>query len=307
MKIHEIYNVERKILSISIYVDLGFSFFGILLGVLSNSQLLLLDALYSVLTIGLARLSLYASKFMSKQDRNKFPFGKTTLEPLVLILNYLVLLILICGAIIASIFSILNGGRVVILDIILGYTALSTTGCFAYYFYLKKISSKYSSGLIHAQKDSCFMDAMISASVLFAFVIAYISRYIPSISFIAPYMDPVMVLIVSAFLIRTPIVEIYNSIKELLYMAPEPEFLKNLESIVYSIEKKYGIAQSYIRASKGRKLLKVEVDFVVDSQSKIQTIKDQDLIREELATNLDTFDQEKWLTIAFTNDRKWAH
>ena len=89
-------------------------------------------------------------------------------------------------------------------------------------------------------------------------------------------------------------------------MAPEGELAQELQNMINQIEKKYKFKESFLRVSKARKTLWVEVDFVVDKDSKIATIQEQDLVREEISQKIHHLGYDKWLTVAFTVDRKWA-
>jgi predicted Co/Zn/Cd cation transporter (cation efflux family) len=89
-------------------------------------------------------------------------------------------------------------------------------------------------------------------------------------------------------------------------MAPEKNISTDVENIIFKIEKKYMLKESFLRVSKIRKTLWVELDFVVDNNSKIYSIQDQDLIRKEISQKIDSLKHETWLTVSFTLDRKWA-
>ncbi len=72
------------------------------------------------------------------------------------------------------------------------------------------------------------------------------------------------------------------------------------------MERKYKMKESFLRVTKRRKLLRVEIDFIVDEHSLVQTIKQQDAVREELEKKLHSIKTDKWITVAFTSNRKYA-
>ena len=61
-----------------------------------------------------------------------------------------------------------------------------------------------------------------------------------------------------------------------------------------------------IRTSKVGEKLYIEIDFILDTKSGAQTVAEHDTIREEIATKIDDLEYTKWLTISFTQNRKWA-
>lgn len=298
--------IEQRLLVQSVIMAIVFAVIGIVTGVLAKSQMIIFDGLYSLVSVGLSALSLLAMKFMSKNDYKKYPFGKDIVDPLVVILEYSVILITISSSIIGAIKALLSGGRAVNLDVALWYSIISTVLCFVMYFQFKNKSKKFSSGILVAESSQWLFDAIASAGVLVTFIAVYIFKYFNIFNSFLPYIDPIMVIILGAGFARLPIISIGTALKEVLDMAPEGELAQELQNMINQIEKKYKFKESFLRVSKARKTLWVEVDFVVDKDSKIATIQEQDLVREEISQKIHHLGYDKWLTVAFTVDRKWA-
>lgn len=298
--------VERKLIVYSVYAATFFSLSGIIVGFLAKSQIILFDGIYSLISVALSLLSLAAAKFMSKSDWKHFPFGKTEIEPLVIIFKYTIILILVVVSFTGAFISLFYGGRNVQLDIAFIYSLVGTVGCYGFYSLINKRSRNVKSGLLDAEANQWLMDTLVSGAVFFAFLIAIIFSRIPLLTPLVAYLDPAMVMIVSIYFIRLPVKEITCSIKEILSMSPEKEVRLKLEIIVMDIQDRYKLKESFLRVTKGRKILWLEIDFVVDKNSSVKTIDDQDKVREEILKQLNAFKCEKWLSISFTKDRKWA-
>lgn len=298
--------IEQRLLVQSVIMAIVFAVIGIVTGILAKSQMIIFDGLYSLVSVGLSMLSLLAMKFMSKNDYKKYPFGKDIVDPLVVIVEYSVLLITISGSIFEAVKAILSGGRAVNLDVALWYSVLSTILCFLMYFQFKSKSKKFSSGILVAESSQWLFDAIASAGVLVTFVAVYIFKYFNIFNSFLPYIDPIMVIVLGVGFARLPIISIGNALKEVLDMAPEGELASELQNMVKGIEKKYHLKESFLRVSQARERLWVEVDFVVDKNSKVTTIYDQDLVREEISQTINHLGYDNWLTVAFTVDRKWA-
>ena len=71
-------------------------------------------------------------------------------------------------------------------------------------------------------------------------------------------------------------------------------------------ENKYNMKESFVRASAGNGSLFLEIDFVVNNSQNQFTISQQDIIRQEISNRIKQLPHDKWMTVAFTNDRKWA-
>jgi len=299
-------NKDKKLLMISVYGAIAFSGTGIVLGTLLKSQMILFDGLFSLISVVLTLISLIATTFMSKNDSRRFPFGKDMIEPLVITFKYAVILILVIGSLIMAVVSIFQGGRDVAVGEALIYSAISTLACLIIYRYLNKHAPESKTGLILAESNQWLMDTLVSAGVLIGFIVASLLQYIPSTQALVPYIDPLMVVIVSIYFIKVPLIEIRHSMREVLGMTPEEELTRKIETVIYDVESKYDIEETILRISKVGRTLSIEVDFIVKKTSKVQTISDQDHIREEISTKIHHIDYTKWLTISFTNDRKWA-
>ncbi|MGF7184364.1 cation diffusion facilitator family transporter [Desulfitispora alkaliphila] len=302
----QISNLEKRLLLISVYAAIGFSVLGIVIGLLVNSQFIFFDGIYSLISVALSGLSLLAAKYIGKNDWKRFPFGKDVIEPIVIIIKYTIIFLLVVASLIVAMISLFQGGRDVAIGVALIYSLVGTVGCFLTYLYFKKHTGKTQSGFLTAESNQWLIDTFVSAGVLIAFIVASILQNISSLAYIVPYVDPVMVIIISLYFMKLPIKGIKASLREVLSMAPKKELRQEVEQVMVNIEKEYNLAESFIRVSKTSKTLWIEVDFVVDNNSKIKTITDQDKVREEIKQNLSKINYEKWLTISFTSDRKWA-
>ena len=276
---HSDYALEKKLLKISVYGAVIFAVTGVIWGYLISSQMVMFDGLYSLISVMLSLLSLFAVQFIQKRDAKKFPFGKEMLEPIVIIIKYVVMLFLCFAAVITAMGALVTGGRETNVEFALLYSIFSTVVCWGVFVYLKK--QKQGSGLIQAEANLWRMDTILSAAVLVGFFIAMLLSY-TRFTFLTPYIDPLMVLISAGYFLKVPIVEIAKALKEVLEMAPDQLIQKKFKAVIDSIQAQYQIEDSMLRMSKVGSKLFIEVDFIVNEKSKVKTVAHQDLIREEI-------------------------
>ena len=119
---------EKKLLKFSALGAVFFAVAGILSGVLSGSQMILFDGLYSLSSVVLSLLSLAATNFIHKKDK-RFPFGKDIVEPLWVIVKYMVLLMLVGSTGLSALRSLFQGGREIVMGAALGYSAIGSIVC----------------------------------------------------------------------------------------------------------------------------------------------------------------------------------
>ncbi|SEO84499.1 cation diffusion facilitator family transporter [Amphibacillus marinus] len=295
---------ERRILKLSVYGALLFSFAGIIVGLLIDAQIILFDGLYSLISLGLSILSLISAKFMNKHDMHNYPFGKDKIEPLVVLIKYFVILILVIGSFISAVVNIFTGGTAFAIEAALLYTVISTVICVGVTVYINKWANKIRSGLLQAELNQWRMDTVISIGILIGFLLSFLFSLFERSEFLVPYMDPIMVILVSGYFLKVPITEMGTALRELLDMPPKGRMPDQIKHFVKQIAKEQHFTESFIRVSKVGQTLWVEVDFVIGKQE--VPVAKQDEIREQITVFLDQYPFEKWLTVAFTNDRKWA-
>lgn len=298
--------IEKKLIRTSLYGTLFFALLGIVLGVITSSQMIVFDGLYSMIGVGLSTLSVLTIKFQEKKDWKTYPFGKQMADPLVILLKYFVIMILVTTSAAFAIISILNGGKETEFGVATLYSMFSATSCFLVYRYLLSYKDKINSALVKAESNQWFMDALISTMVGIGFILAMILKKTGLATELVPYIDPVMVLLASIYFIKFPILGIKENIKEVLEVKPQGKTVDLIEKIILDIEKKHSIKETFMRISKVGKVIWIEIDYIVDENSDIRTINDGDTVRQELEELFSELEYDKWLTVSFTENRKWA-
>ncbi|TWI59680.1 cation diffusion facilitator family transporter [Halalkalibacter nanhaiisediminis] len=296
---------EKQILTLSVYGALLFALTGVVWGVAIESKMILFDGAYSFVSVGLSLLSLSGAAYIQKQDEKRFPFGKEVIEPIIIIVKAIVILLLCLSAIVSAVYDLANGGSNVQPGYALGYAVFSTVGCFVVVIFLSRQSGKKQSGFVEAEKKQWLMDTLLSGAVLVGFLIATVLTY-TNYAGVVVYIDPAMVLLVSIYCLKMPLTMLRASLREVLEMSPAPAIQSRITNLVKQIESKYKFKESMIRTSKVGEKLYIEIDFILDTKSGAQTVAEHDTIREEIATKIDDLQYTKWLTISFTQNRKWA-
>lgn len=298
--------IEKKLLIHSVILSIVFSIIGITAGLYTQSQMIMLDGLYSFISVMLSSLSFASAKFMGKSEHKKFPFGKSIVEPLVMIVKYSTILVVLAASVVSAVYSIATGGRAVDTDTAITYSLFSTFACIFMYLHLKRKSRKYNSYLLTAESSQWLFDTYASVGVLITFgLVVLLNRYQLFTQYLV-YIDPIIVIIMSASFAKLPMVSVRNALRDVLGVSPEGELAATLKNMTKDIEEKYQMKESFLRVTNRRKLLRVEIDFIVDENSLVQSIKEQDRVREELDAKMRLIKTDKWITVAFTSNRKWA-
>ncbi|RQD72553.1 MAG: cation diffusion facilitator family transporter [Tindallia sp. MSAO_Bac2] len=298
----------KKMIKFSIAGTLIFAVTGILWGMMTNSRMILLDGLYSSTLIGMSLLSLWVVHFVERDNQSetkRFPFGKSVAEAAIIFLKSLVVLGLVVTAVVFAIQDLLSGGRIVKINYTLAYVSFSALFCLAVYFVLREKGKNYESDLLKLEALEWKNDGLISLGSTLGFILAKLIGN-TSVTWLIPYVDPLLVLVISAFLVKSPLKSMLSGLRELMRMAPEEKMQRKMEKMVSEIREKYRIQQSYCRVSKVGSALFIEIDFITDPEARIKTIKDTDRVREEIFQKIREMPYDPWLTVSFTEDEKWA-
>ncbi|MCC5891859.1 cation transporter [Exiguobacterium sp.] len=296
--------LERFVLRVSVFASLFFAIAGILVGLWLSSSFILFDGVYSFLSVIMSWISLRAGVFMLTADK-RFPFGKSTIEPFIILFQYGVLLFVIVNAFLGAIEDIRAGGNDLVLGGALAYLTVSGLITYAIFRYLKSFQLKANSGLVTAEVVQWRLSAILTFSALVGYLIAQILVWL-SFDAIAPYIDPLMLMLITLWLVRTPLVEMWTAIKELIDMDTETPYSKQIRLTVLQIAHRYEVDKTYVRTTKSGNVLFLEIDLVVPKDYPYDTIADQDRIRQQLSDALAFLPYEKWLTVSFTHDNRWA-
>lgn len=299
---------ESRVLRLSIWGLIIFSIIGIVLGLAFTSYVILFDGFFALFSTIISYITLKISQFIHKKDRFNFPFGKSTLEPVIVLIQYLVLGLILFYTLTSTFHILLTGGNqaVNILAIII-YLLISINIMHFIVTKMKKLASKTKSPLIEAEIFQWQVSITQSYYALAGYIIAYILILLSFHQFI-PYIDPLLVLIFVILTLFSVVKEIITAFKEIIGMRSISKKLhREIEAKIETIVAQYGIEDHYVRVNKMGSTIFIEIDFLVARDFKFGSIRQQDQIREKIENLLDITDYELWLTIGFTTRRKWLN
>lgn len=296
---------EKNMLILSAIGALFFAVLGVAWGVIIDSSIIIFDGLYSLISLFLSVLAICITRYINKNDFEKFPFGKRVLEPITVAFSSIVLTVMCIINFVNSAKEILAGGKVVDTDLALGYAIISILGCLIVYKILAKSNKEVASCIVSAEVNQWLMDTLVSVAVLVGFLICTILNK-TSLAYLSKYIDPLMVLITSSIFIKVPITTLITNFKEILNRNADKDINDEIYTIVKDVEREYNFEDSITRVSKVGKELRIEIDFVFNEESKLNKLEEMDNVREYVYSNISDIKLDKWLNINFTGDKKWA-
>jgi cation diffusion facilitator family transporter len=289
-------------LLISVWASAAFAVLALVWGLATGSQLIIFDGLYSFASVGLSLLAVLALRTARKGPDERYPWGREVWEPLTVVLKAAALGGLCVYALVGGVADVLGGGRDVDVGWAVAYGVVATAGGLAVSLVLRRRGTG-GSDLVRAEAAEWWGDTLLSLGVLAGFVVAF-ALDAAGRPDLARYVDPVMVVIVSAAFLPVPARLVAGGFREVLTMSPPPELLAGIREIVAEVEAENGFTESFVRSSKVGGRLDVEIDFVVADPS--ATVSDFDAVRAVLQERFAAAEQPVSLSVGFTADRKWA-
>ena len=299
--------LEQHILKFSVAGALFFAVLGLVWGAFARSQMIRFDGLYSFISVILSSLSVYTARSITKGDDERFPFGRAQMEPLTVALKSLVITLLCALAFTNALISLFSGGSDINALSAVAYALVATTGClFGFLYITRKRKKAGTSVLVKAESMQWLMDMSLSAAVLVGFLIASIMQHMGYEAY-ARYIDPLMLVIASAFFIKVPVGSLITGIKDMLKMAPGGNIYRVSKEALEKIAKKRGFDGFVLRVSKGGREFDYKIGFVSRDPRDERSLVELDSIRQEVQDSLQAlFDNPIWLCVSFIHDKKWV-
>jgi len=294
---------ERRTLVASIVVTALDAALGIVVGLTINSSSIVFDGIYSVIDAAMTGLSVGVSLLLTRGSTRYFQFGFWQFEPMLVLLNSLVLA-LSCGyALLGALNDLFSIGRTVsfgpgaVYGIGAGLLALAMSVA------IGTRAKRLESDLLLMDARNWFASGLVSVALGISFWIAprmHGTRY----DHLVPYLDPAVLATLSLLLLPLPLRACWRSVKDIIQVAPG-DLDEDVRDIARDIQKRYGFQDfsSYV-AKMGRARF-VDITFLAPDDLGPREVDFFDGIRREIAQRLEAEPPSHWLNIEFTSDEAW--
>ncbi len=282
-------------------INLMFAVGGFYFAMISRSQSVLFDSVYSFTSSFFMLMSLYVVRLIKKGEDENYHFGYGSFEPLFIVIQTMFILTMNFVLAYFAVRTLLSGGAHIGVNAASTYTAISVIVCALVYVVLKRASKKYASPVLSAEAKSWLNDTMLSIAVLTAFLgIIFLSG--TPLSFIVPYIDSGMTLLFILFLVPQFIRQLWTNILELLTSAPSVDIQKQLDAVIEPFIEKHNLAGFNAYSTKRGRTLYVVVHVYLNENRTVKTI---DRIRKEMIRAIRKYWHYSDIDIVFTFDTTW--
>jgi len=278
---------------------------GLTFTVITRSQAILLDGLFNLIYFGTALFSIKVARLVQRGDDERFPAGYAFFEPLVNGLKGVLVLGVTVMALAGAVQALLAGGRSIAAGAAIGYGAFAALVCWSLAVVTRRGAKRTASPLVGADAENWLVNGAISSAVLLAF------GGIPllegtSLAFLAPYVDPALVLVVGLISISVPVRMAWRALMALLNRAPAPGIVDEVRQIVESCTADLESEEMFVRVLEPGRVRLVTAHVVLPRGGEVPPLESLDALREKALARLKEAHPTTILDMVFTHDRRWA-
>jgi len=293
---------EQGTLKFSIALTVCLGVLGVASGLVTGSQAIIFDGMYSFVDVIPTIVSLIVVKLIAQGNSHRFQFGYWHLEPLVAVLRDAILTVACIYAAVDGVKTLGSGGHDVEYDLAAVWAGILSVIGLAMTWFLSRRAKALKSPMLAIDARSWMVSAALSLALLLGFAFASVlggTRFEKWI----PYLDSTVLLSMALLMLPMPMIGLWRSMSDVLQVAPD-----RLNARVHEVmdrvveENKFLDYSSYI-AKNGRGRF-VEIHIQVSPDASID-ISRADAIRSQVSERLNAGSPNFWLTIDFTADRRW--
>ena len=294
---------EKKAMSVSLYGNLFFVIVEIIMAIYTSSQAVLLDAVYDGVEFCMLLPSLFLIPLLYKPSNEKHPFGYMQIESMFVVVKGITMTGVTLGLILNNIEIMIHGGRKVAFDTIAWFELFAFFLGITVSIYLKYKNRLMDSPMITMEMEGWKIDSIASFGMAIAFFLPVLLPF-PWFKPITPYLDQIITVTLSIFMLPTPIKTVITGLRDLFLIPPEEETVDEIKETIEPVLNAYGYKKLYYDILRtGRKLwISVYITFDKDLVSITRFKIVQNFCIQALAKKYTDFYFELLPDIVFTTD-----
>jgi predicted Co/Zn/Cd cation transporter (cation efflux family) len=238
-------------------------------------------------------------------DTAEFPAGFAFFEPLINGAKGMMVLGASLMAAVGAGQALVAGGRPIVAGPAIGYGLFSTVVCWTVALIARRAGQRSGSPLVQADAMSWQVNALISTGVAAVFASILLMRG-TRLEPLAPYVDPVLVLVVVAVSIGVPIRMAWQALLELVNRTPSPELLARVRGTIEAALAELPVRALTVRVIQPGRTRMVMAHVVLPVERSTVDLGRLDAIRDAAHAVLASEHAPVQLDMVFTADPRWG-
>ena len=274
---------EKRIMNLSLLGSIAFMVVEGIMAYVTRSHSILMDCVFDITDLIMIGPFLVLVPLLYHPVTERRPYGFSQVESLFLVIKYSVLLVVTLQLMIDSIQLIMAGGHKVNAGVVAVFEFCVFVGCLFMYLLLHYFSKRYRSVTIKAELYVWKLDVIGSIGVALAFCVQLLLEQ-TAYSWIAPFVDPAVAIVMALLLIKEPVETIIRGLKKLVLFAPSKEIMDRIRTIAEQQMQTCSYSIDFLDVIQtGRKTW---VEIYIDSPNDIITIQSLCRIRDGIQKEL---------------------
>lgn len=278
--------IERKAMRFSMLGSLAFVAAEFVSFFVTGAHTILMDCIFDGMDLILIGPFMVLIPFLYRPETERLPYGYHQFECLFVVIKYSALLVVCAGTIFDNVQLILSGGHLVNAGDVAAFELAVMAGCFAVFLILRSLSRKYESEIIRSELYAWKLDTVTSCGIAIAFLVQIGIEH-TGLAFLAPCVDPSVAIVLTCLLLREPVVEIRDNVKELLLFSAPKEQVDHVRGIAKEALQPYGARITFLEVvTTGRKTW-IEI-YIQDAEDTI-SLRELTKVNEAIRKGLDGY------------------
>lgn len=219
---------ELLLLKIATGITIIYTIIAIAIALVSDSQVMLLDGMYSMIDIAISFLSIYVVKKVHQPPNEKYHFGYAKFESFMTAVDGFLLLALCCVTLVTASQDLVNPDPVDHVGVIVGFAFVSIFIGFGMGIFMRRAGRKWHSEVLLADSQLWLIEGFVSAGICVAFSIGMVMQHMPGWAQYTSYVDPITCILIALVFLAKPIKIIRDSFHDMVDACPSAEILERL-------------------------------------------------------------------------------
>lgn len=275
--------IEKRIMNLSLLGSIVFMAVEGIMAYVTRSHSILMDCIFDITDLVMIGPFLVLVPLLYHPVTERRPYGFSQVESLFLVIKYSVLLVVTLQLLVNSVQMIAAGGHKVNAGVVAVFEFCLFLGCLFMYLLLRYFSKRYRSVTIKAELYGWKLDVLGSIGVALAFAVQLLLEQ-TAYSWIAPFVDPTVAIVMALLLIKEPVETIIRGLKKLVLFAPSEEIMDRIRAVAEQQMQTCSYSIDFLDVIQtGRKTW---VEIYIDSPNDIITIQSLCRIRDGIQKEL---------------------
>ncbi|MFD2236966.1 cation diffusion facilitator family transporter [Aureimonas populi] len=297
---------EQAVLTRSIAATLVVGSIGVGFGILSGAQSIIFDGLFSAVDAAMTFLALLVSRLIARDTSGsrRFQMGFWHIEPMVLAFNAGLLMVLTLYAFINAVTALVEGGRQLAFGWAIAYASIVVAICAVMAWTGRRAAARTGSQFLILDAKGWLISGLITLALLVAFAIGYALQG-TAYEGLTPYVDPAVLAVLTLCIVPMPFRILREAIADIFLVAPR-ELDEAARRVAAKAVKDHGFSAAHTYVAKVGRSRMIEIHFILPPGYEVGPVERLDAVREEVGAALGGEARDRWLTVVFTGQERWA-